>query len=54
MYETEWKDTEDAIRNVRMKRMASEKVFLYDYLIAHREKSGQKALNADRALLTSV
>ncbi|WP_104106680.1 DUF262 domain-containing protein [Nocardioides sp. 616] len=48
LYEKEWKDTEDAIRNVRMKRMASEKVFLYDYLIAHGEKRRQKALNANR------
>lgn len=48
LYEKEWKDTEDAIRNVRMKRMASEKVFLYDYLIAHGEKGRQKALNANR------
>ncbi|MFQ6170947.1 DUF262 domain-containing protein [Oryzobacter sp. R7] len=48
LYESEWKVTEDAVRRVRMKRMAAEKMFLYDYLIARGEKARQKTINANR------
>lgn len=48
LYESQWKDTENAIRRMRMKRMAAEKLFLYDYLIAAGEKGRQKTLNANR------
>lgn len=48
LYKSHWQDTEDAVRSVRMKRMAAEKMFLYDYLIARGEKARQKTINANR------
>jgi hypothetical protein len=48
LYESQWRETEDAVRRVRMKRMAAEKMFLYDYLIAQGEKARQKTINANR------
>lgn len=48
LYDSQWKDTEDGVRRVRMKRMAAEKMFLYDYLIARGEKRRQKQINANR------